>query len=85
MARIKLNGNGKKEMTDRIAMGAMGVAITAGVVAVGAALMKSKNREMLGKSFASTTKALESAVQKAPRVMQGAIAHQVRSKKGRRS
>lgn len=82
-------GRGEKDLTDRIAMGATGVALTAGAVAAGALLMKRQNREMLGKRVTQTTSALSSALAKipksvtrTPRMMQGAIAHQLKRAQG---
>ena len=87
----------KKDLADKIAMGATGVALAAGTVAAGALLMKQQNREMLGKRVAETTRALGSALSKttntmAPllRVMQKAFAPQLKrnqasGKRGRKA
>lgn len=88
---------GGKDLADKIVMGATGVALAAGTVAAGVLLMKQQNREMLGKRVAETTKALGSALAKtpktmarAPKVMQGVFAHQLKrnqasSKRGRKA
>lgn len=51
--------NGKAKLTKQIALGAAGVAVTAGVVAAGAALMNQRNRAKMSKMVDKGKKMIE--------------------------
>lgn len=73
--RVKTRG-----VANKIALGAAGLAVTAGVVAAGAALMKRKNREILGKKAIEATKTIGAILNKRIANSQGAVAHQIQGK-----
>lgn len=77
---------GRDDVAKNIALGATGVAITAGVVAVGAALVNRNMRSKMSKAVEDSVKMLREnaakAPQQAPKYM--ATAHQIRGSKSRR-
>lgn len=93
----KTTGNkGRDGMVKNVALGATGLAITAGVVAVGAAMINKNMRNKMGRAVEGGVKMLRENAAKAPEQAQKymATAHQIpgvgrtrrtKSKRGRRS
>lgn len=77
---------GRDDIAKNIALGATGVAITAGVVAAGAALVNRNMRNKMGKAVEESVKMLRENAAKAPGQAQKymATAHQIRGSKSRR-
>lgn len=69
--------NGRAKLTKKIALGAAGVAVTAGVVAAGAALMNQRNRAKMGKMVDQGKKMLEDNMPDMYKMYQRPTAHQV--------
>jgi hypothetical protein len=69
--------NGRAKITKQIALGAAGVAVTAGVVAAGAALMNRRTRTKKGKMVTQGKKMLEEQVPEMYQMYQRPTAHQV--------
>jgi hypothetical protein len=69
--------DGRAKLTKQIALGATGVAITAGVVAAGAALMNRRTRSQMGKMVSKGRKMLEEMPSDMYEMYQRPTAHQV--------
>jgi hypothetical protein len=86
MARNKSQAH--HDLPGKIAKGAVGVAITAGVVAAGVALMDKKNRDKLGDSAQkgmSTIKDAAGSFMEEQTERYQAVAHEVKPKRATRS
>ncbi len=79
--------DGRTKLTKQIALGAAGVAVTAGVVAAGAALMNQRNRAKMGKMVDHGKKILEDNMPDMYKMYQRPTAHQVSggSKRGKKT
>ena len=84
----KTNSNkGRDGMVKNVALGATGLAITAGVVAVGAAMINKNMRNKMGKAVEGGVQMLRENAAKAPEQAQKymATAHQIPGMRKRRS